>query len=84
MYASVISYVAFVLSLFVYHLSFFWFHGKAVLVDCGISCVSSLIHIYLYALDRQIGHCTHSVGNQYKKEYIAKHNFTFPRFNPEE
>ena len=41
-HALVGSYVAFVLSLFVPHLSFFWCLGKAVLGDCGISRVSSL------------------------------------------
>ena len=39
---SVVLYVAFVLSLFVLHLFFVWYHGKAVLRDCGISCISSL------------------------------------------
>ena len=41
--ASVVSYVAFVLSLFVSHLSFIWCLGRAVLRDCGVSWVSSLI-----------------------------------------
>ena len=35
--ALVVPYVAFVLSLFVHYLSFFWCFGKAVLCDCGIS-----------------------------------------------
>ena len=43
--ASVVSNVAFVLSLFVPHLPFFWCLGKAVLLDCGISRVSSLIFL---------------------------------------
>ena len=34
--ASVVSYVVFVLSLFVPHLSFLWCHGRAVLRDCGM------------------------------------------------
>ena len=37
------SYVTFVLSLFVPHLSLFWCLQKAVLPDCGVSWVSSLI-----------------------------------------
>ena len=37
--ASVVSYVAFVLSLFLSHLSFFWRLGKAVLRDSG-TCIS--------------------------------------------
>ena len=36
-----VSYVAFVLSLFVPHLSFFWCLRKAVLRDCGIPWLSS-------------------------------------------
>ena len=41
--ASVVSYMVFVLSLFVHHLSFFWWLGKAVLRICGIiSRVASL------------------------------------------
>ena len=42
-HASVVSYVAFVLSFFVHHLSFFWCLGKAVLGVCGISWLPSLI-----------------------------------------
>ena len=38
-----VSYVAFVLSLFVPYLSFFCYLRKAVLNDCGISWVSTLI-----------------------------------------
>ena len=38
---SVISYVAFVLSLFVLYLSFFWCIGTAMLSDCDISLISS-------------------------------------------
>ena len=38
---SLASYVAFVLSLFVPHLAFFWCIGKAVLCDYGGSWVSS-------------------------------------------
>ena len=41
--ASVVSYVTFVLSLFVSHLAFFWCLRKAVLRGCGISWVSALI-----------------------------------------
>ena len=36
-WASVASYVAFVLSLFVPHLSLFWYLGRAVLRDCGFT-----------------------------------------------
>ena len=43
--ASVVSYVAFVLSLFVPHLSFFWCLGRDVFRDCGISWVYSHISI---------------------------------------
>ena len=43
--ASVVSYVVFVLSFFVPHLTFFWCLGKAVFRDCGISWVSSLIFL---------------------------------------
>ena len=46
--AFVVSYVAFVLSLFVPHLSFFWCLGRAMVCDCGISWVSS--HIFLQGL----------------------------------
>ena len=42
-FASVGSYVAFVLSLLVPNTSFFWCLGRAVLCYCGISGVSSLI-----------------------------------------
>ena len=45
-YASVVSYVAFVLSLFVPHPSFYWCHGRVALRDCGISLVPSLIFLY--------------------------------------
>ena len=41
--ASAVSKLALVLSLFVPHLSFFWYLGKAIFCDCGISWVSSLI-----------------------------------------
>ena len=41
--ASVISYVAFVLSLFVPYVSFLWCLGEAVLRDCGISAKFSLL-----------------------------------------
>ena len=41
--ASVVSYLAFVLSLFGPHPPFFWRLRRAVLRDCGISWVSSLI-----------------------------------------
>ena len=37
--ASVVSYLVFVLSLFIPHLSFFWYLRMAVLRDCGISWV---------------------------------------------
>ena len=40
---SVVSYVAFVFFLFGPYLSFLWYLGRAVLRDCGISLVSSLI-----------------------------------------
>ena len=43
--ASLASYMEFVLSLFVPHLSFFWGRGRDVLCDCGISWVSSLIFL---------------------------------------
>ena len=36
--------MAFVLSIFVPNLSFFWCLGKAVIRDCGISLISS--HIF--------------------------------------
>ena len=42
---SVVSYVAFVLSLFVPHLSFFWCLGKTVLRDCGIYWTLSFIFL---------------------------------------
>ena len=45
-----VSYVAFVLSLFVPHLSFFWRLGRVVLRDNGISCISSLIDLYIFLL----------------------------------
>ena len=45
---SVVSYVAFVLSLFVPHLFFFWCLGMAVLPDSGISWVST----YIFAFTR--------------------------------
>ena len=38
---SVISYVAFVVSLFIPHYFFLWYIGRSVLRDCGISWVSS-------------------------------------------
>ena len=41
--SSLFSFVAFVLSLFVPHLSFFWSLRKAVLRECGISWISALI-----------------------------------------
>ena len=41
--ATGVSCVAFVSSLVVPHLSFIWCHGRAVLRDCGISWVSSLV-----------------------------------------
>ena len=41
---------SFVLSLFVPHLSFFWFPGQAVLRYCGISWVYSPIFFYIPAL----------------------------------
>ena len=40
-----VSYVAFVLSLFVPHLSFLGGIGRAVLHDCGISLIFSLIFL---------------------------------------
>ena len=43
--ASVVSYVTFVLSLFVPRLSFFWCLGRAVHSECGISWVSSLMFL---------------------------------------
>ena len=46
--ASVVSYVAFVLSLFVPHLSFLCCLGRAAPRDCGISWVSSLIFFIKY------------------------------------
>ena len=42
-----VSYVAFVSSVFVPNPSFLWCFGRAVLRDCGISCVSSLYFLYL-------------------------------------
>ena len=42
---SVVSYLEFVLSLFVPHLSFFWCLGKTVFRDCGIILVSSLVFL---------------------------------------
>ena len=46
--ASVVSYVAFILSLFVPHLSFLWYLevDELLLRDCGISGVSSYIFFY--------------------------------------
>ena len=47
--ATVASYVTFVLSFFLFHISTsFWCLGKAVLRDCGISKVS--LHIFLLFL----------------------------------
>ena len=48
--ASVVSYVAFALSLCASHLSFFWCLGKAVLRDCSIFWVSSLKRIFVEIL----------------------------------
>ena len=48
--ASVVSYVAFVLSFRVPQLSIFWYIGKVVLRDCSISWVSSLIVLWVYPL----------------------------------
>ena len=45
---SVVSYVAFLLSLFVHHISFFWCLGRTVLRDCGIS--------WVYLLKRLVRH----------------------------
>ena len=45
---SVVSYVAFALSSFIPHLSFFCCLGRAVLRDCGISWVPS--HLFLDTL----------------------------------
>ena len=42
--ASVVSYVLFVLSLFVSHLSFFWCLERAVLRDCRTSCPVSILY----------------------------------------
>ena len=47
MYASVVSYVVFVLSLFVPHFSFFLCFGRAVVHDGHISWVSSHIYVVL-------------------------------------
>ena len=47
-FASVISYVTFVLSLFVPDLSFFWCLWKVVLHDCGISWVCSHISVWYF------------------------------------
>ena len=44
--ASVVSYVVFVLSLYVPHLSFFWCLGKAILPGCVIFLISSLIFVH--------------------------------------
>ena len=45
--ASVVSYVAFVLSLFVPHLSFFWNLGKAGLPDCSVFWNLHLRYIFI-------------------------------------
>ena len=45
---SMVLYMAFVLSLFVRHLSFSWCLGKAVLRDCDISFLSSHIFDMLF------------------------------------
>ena len=46
----VVSYVVFDLSLFVSYLSFCWCLGKAVLRECGIFWVSSLLFLQFAAL----------------------------------
>ena len=48
--ASVVSYVAFVLSLFMSHLSYFWCLGRVLLCDCGVSRVSSRTCLYVIAV----------------------------------
>ena len=58
--------MAFVLSIFVPNLSFFWCLGKAVIRDCGISLVSS--HIFgLYASKR----CDLSLKRQSQQQHTA-------------
>ena len=48
--ASIVLYVAFILSLCFSHPFFFGWIGKAVLRDCGMSCVSLLIFVCLTLL----------------------------------
>ena len=60
----VVSYVTFVVSLFLPHLFYFWCLGRAMLCNCGISWVSSLIffefiHIVSFLNDMK-GMDTHS------------------------
>ena len=50
---STVSYMAFVLLLFVSHLSFFWCLGKAVLRDCGISLDILIFNVYLVFMQYQ-------------------------------
>ena len=47
-YTSVVSYLAFILTVCVRHLSIFWSLGKAVLRDCDIFQVFSLIFLYCH------------------------------------
>ena len=47
--SSVVSYVAFVISLLAPHRLFLRYLGKGVLRDCGISCVFSPTGIYRYS-----------------------------------
>ena len=51
------------LSLFVPRFFFFWYCGKALLRDCGISWVSSLILFYIKQIFKVISH--------YKSQYVS-------------
>ena len=61
--ASMVSYVTFVLSIFVSHLPFFGGLGKAVLRDSGISLVYFQIHVY---------HYENTLIQEYRKFHLQK------------
>ena len=76
---SVVSYVAFTLSLFVPKLSFFWCLGKAVLTDCGISWVSSLICLKLSHMNLLTKMGAQTKTSQSYSHHSVKHFFVCER-----
>ena len=72
--ASVVSYVALVLSLFEPHLFFFWCLGRAVLRDWGISWISS--HICFVLLSVITKTCLYKIDPLKPHFYIVKLGFT--------